>query len=116
MLSAPLIERSYPRVMHTEAYRQKGCREAAVETRKQGSRNRLPLSREENMKISWTDGSWISVSTRGREVTISANREGLLSLAGQLTALAEGEPGDHIHYDEGNSLEEGSLELIIERR
>ena len=46
---------------------------------------------------------------------ISANREGMLSLAKQLTALADGAPGDHIHYDEKNSLEEGSAELIIER-
>ena len=42
-------------------------------------------------------------------------RIGLLSLACQLKALAEGMPGDHIHYDESNSLEKGSLELIIER-
>ena len=29
--------------------------------------------------------------------------------------FAEGVPGDHIHYDEYNSLEEGSSALIIER-
>ena len=46
---------------------------------------------------------------------ISANREGMLSLAKQLTALANGAPGDHIHYDEHNSLEEGSSEMIIEK-
>jgi len=28
-------------------------------------------------------------------------------------ALAEGEPGDHIHYDEHNSLEEGSAEFVV---
>ncbi len=42
------------------------------------------------------------------------HREGLLSLAKQLTALANGVPGDHIHYEEYNSLEEGSAEMIIE--
>ena len=68
------------------------------------------------MKINWLDGFEIRVDHDTDEVVISANREGLLSLAGQLTALAEGEPGDHIHYDEGNSLEEGSVELIIERK
>ncbi len=47
------------------------------------------------------------------EVVIAANREGLLSLAGQLSALADQTPGSHIHYDEYNSLEEGSAELII---
>ncbi len=68
------------------------------------------------MNINWIDGSEICVKHDSGEVVISANKEGLLSLAGQLTALAEGEPGDHIHYDEHNSLEKGSAELIIERK
>ncbi len=67
------------------------------------------------MKIEWIEGSEISVNVYNKEVTISANKEGLLSLAGQIKALAEGVPGDHIHYDEDNSLEEGSAEMIIER-
>ena len=67
------------------------------------------------MKIEWIDGYRISVNTDNKEVTISANREGLLSLARQLQALAAGVPGDHIHYDEYNSLEERSAELVIER-
>ncbi len=67
------------------------------------------------MKIEWIDGFKISVSTDNKEVTISANREGLLSLARQLQSLAAGVSGDHIHYDGYNSLEEGSAELIIER-
>ena len=67
------------------------------------------------MNTEWVDGFRISVNTDNKEVTISANREGLLSLARQLHALAESMPGDHIHYDEYNSLEEGSSALIIER-
>jgi len=68
------------------------------------------------MNTEWVDGFRIAVTSgRNHEVTLSANREGLLSLACQLKALAEGMPGDHIHYDESNSLEKGSLELIIER-
>ena len=67
------------------------------------------------MKIKWIDGSRISVNADRKEVTISANREGLLSLASQLQALAAGAPGNHIHYDEYNSLEERSAELVIER-
>ncbi len=68
------------------------------------------------MEIDWTEGYTISVSVRNQnEVTISANKEGLLSLAGQLKALAEGMPGDHIHYDESNALETGSSEMIIEK-
>lgn len=67
------------------------------------------------MEIKWIDGFEIGVHVENGEVVISANREGLLSLAKQLTALAEGMPGDHIHYDEYNSLEEGSAGLIVER-
>ena len=67
------------------------------------------------MKIEWVDGSEIHVSVEHGDVVISANREGLLSLAMQLKMLAEETPGSHIHYDENNSLEEGSAEMIIER-
>ncbi len=67
------------------------------------------------MKTEWVDGFSISVRIDHREVTIFANKEGLLSLARQFMALAEGMPGDHIHYDECNALEEGSAELIVER-
>ncbi len=68
------------------------------------------------MKIEWIEGSEISVRISGeKEITVSANREGLLSLAGQLKALAEGMPGDHIHYDDYSSLEEGSVEMVIKR-
>lgn len=67
------------------------------------------------MKIEWADGYRISVNADNKGVTISANREGLLSLARQLLELADGTLGDHIHYDEYNSLEDGSAELIIER-
>ena len=58
------------------------------------------------MIMGWIDGF---------EIRTAANREGLLSLAKHLTALADGEPGEHVHYDEFNSLEEGSTEIIIER-
>ncbi len=51
------------------------------------------------MKIEWTEGAEISVrADTDHEIVISANREGLLSLSAQLKALAEGMPGDHIHY------------------
>ena len=67
------------------------------------------------MTIEWVDGFKIKATAGNNEIVISANREGLRSLAKQLTALAEGAPGDHIHYDEHNSLEEGSLEMVIEK-
>ena len=67
------------------------------------------------MEVKWVDGFEIRVTVDNGGAVISANREGLLSLAKQLAALADGQPGDHIHYDEHTSLEEGSTELIIER-
>ena len=67
------------------------------------------------MKTEWIDGFKIRVSAENGETVISANREGLLSLAKHLITLAEGKDGDHIHYDENNSLEDGSAEMIIER-
>ena len=66
------------------------------------------------MNIKWEDGFRIRTSLQDGEIVITANREGLLSLAGIMTALAEGRSGDHIHLDENNSLEEGSAELIID--
>ena len=67
------------------------------------------------MKIDWMEGYEIKAAAENGEIVISANREGLLSLAKHLTALADGLPGDHIHYDQDNSLEEGSTELIVEK-
>lgn len=67
------------------------------------------------MRIDWEAGYEIRVSIDRDTALISANREGLLSLARQLAALAEEMPGCHIHYDADNALEEGSKELIVER-
>lgn len=67
------------------------------------------------MEIRWKDGFEISTRIDGEQMVISANREGLLSLVMQLQDMAEQEAGCHIHYDENTSLEEGSVELIIEK-
>ena len=67
------------------------------------------------MEIRWEDGFTVEVRQADGTVVLSANREGLLALAGQLADLAEEGPGSHIHYDDANSLENGSAELIIER-
>lgn len=66
-------------------------------------------------QVEWVDGYMIKAVAENGEIVISANREGMLSLAKQLMALADGVPGDHIHYDDQNSLEESSAEMIIER-
>ena len=67
------------------------------------------------MDLHWEDGFTISIGMEGETIVIRANREGLLSLANNLISLAEETPGSHIHFDEHNSLENGSAELIIER-
>lgn len=67
------------------------------------------------MNIEWIDGHEIRVKADDDTVVIAANKEGLLSLAKHITALAEAAPGQHIHYDGYNSLEEGSTEMIIVR-
>ena len=68
------------------------------------------------MNLEWIDGSEIQVTYTDGTVLISANREGLLSLAAHLTALAGEAPGTHIHLDAYNSLEDGSEELILDRK
>lgn len=68
------------------------------------------------MVLSWIDGFEIVVRQEKGSAVISANREGLLSLANHLKKLAEEPPGSHIHLDADNSLEEGSFELILEKK
>ena len=67
------------------------------------------------MELNWVDGFEINVRIENGTAIISANKEGLLSLANHLTNLAEEPPGTHIHLDAYNSLEEGSSELILEK-
>ena len=67
------------------------------------------------MDMKWVDGFEISVRIENEVVVISANREGLLSLANHLKNLAEEPPGNHIHLDAYNSLEDGSSKMILEK-
>lgn len=64
------------------------------------------------MLFKWVDGYRISTRVDEGQVVVSANKEGLLSLANHLVTLAE--DGGHFHLDEHNSLEEGSVELVVE--
>ena len=70
---------------------------------------------EDAMRIRWEDGFEIRTGVLEGEMTISANREGMISLANIFLGLADGEPGGHVHLDEFNSLEDGSVGLVIER-
>ena len=67
------------------------------------------------MDMKWVDGFEISVRIENDAVVISANKEGLLSLANHLKSLAEEPPGKHIHLGAYNSLEDGSSEMILEK-
>ena len=67
------------------------------------------------MDITWEDGFLIGAHIQDGEVVVSANREGLVSLAGILMALAQEVPGAHVHLDEYNALEDSSCELVFER-
>ena len=48
--------------------------------------------------MNWVEGFTISTRIDAGAMTISANREGLLSLANCLIELAEGAPGSHRRY------------------
>ena len=67
------------------------------------------------MELKWEEGFTISTRVEGGAVVLTANREGLLSLANHLRRMAEQPGREHIHLDQYNSLEEGSMELIIEK-
>lgn len=67
------------------------------------------------MHIRWEDGFEIRAIVREGEITLSANREGMISLANILLELAGEKSGTHVHLDEHNSLEDGSHDLIIEK-
>jgi len=69
-------------------------------------------------KVEWDDGFEISVRIDDDEVVILANPAGLRSLARHLLSLAQdGVPsGNHLHLDSSNSLEDGSVSLILERK
>ena len=67
------------------------------------------------MDIKWVDNFMIEVSNNDSEVVISANAEGLESMANIFMELSKNynDIGTHIHLDQYNSLEDGSAELII---
>lgn len=69
------------------------------------------------LRLCWSEGYSIKISTNDNEVIISANRDGLVSLANHLLNLAQAEVpcGTHIHLDEYNALEDGSIPIIIEK-
>lgn len=73
--------------------------------------------RETGIAYLWTDGFELSITADNGAVLIKANKEGLISMANHLLNLAQDSvpKNHHIHFDEFNSLEEGSIELTIQK-
>jgi hypothetical protein len=70
---------------------------------------------DNGIKYKWENGFEIDTRTEEGVITLTANKEGLISLANHFLNLAQDKipAGHHLHFDENNSLEEGSSELII---
>ncbi len=73
--------------------------------------------KEMGIKLKWESGYSIKVEKTDNEVLILANKAGLISLANHLLTLSQDgiTKGAHIHLDEYNSLEEDSVDIIIEK-
>ena len=73
---------------------------------------------EKGFEYKWEKGFEIEILIDGGITKIIANREGLMSLANHLLNLSQSNipSGSHLHFDEFNSLEEGSTELIIKKK
>jgi len=70
------------------------------------------------IQYNWVLGFEIEIKLINNALLIRANKEGLESLANHLLNLSQNNvpSGAHMHFDENNSLEEGSIELIIEKK
>jgi hypothetical protein len=75
-------------------------------------------SSQNGVSLIWEEGFEIESSVNGKEITIIANKSGLISLARHLLTLAQDNvpAGSHFHLDQFNSLEEGSTGMIIVRK
>lgn len=75
-------------------------------------------SESNGIKYNWENGFEIETKFENGVISIIANKEGLISLANHLLNLAQTEvpSGYDLHFDEYNSLEENSLELIIQKK
>ena len=66
----------------------------------------------------WESGFELELNQKNNSVELIANKAGLISLANHLFNLAQDDVpvGYHLHFDENNSLNEGSSELIIQKK
>lgn len=77
----------------------------------------IKYDRNRGIQLNWERNFSIHVICKENEVSIMANNEGLISLAKHFLTLAQEDVpmGTHIHLDQFNSLEDGSVDLIIEK-
>ncbi len=71
--------------------------------------------KEKGLRFVWEQGYTIQTNLETNTIVLSANAEGLISLARHMLMLAQTEipPGSHVHLDDSNSLEDGSCEFVI---
>lgn len=76
---------------------------------------KIPQYDGHSIKLAWESGFSIQCCVEDSIIVLSANSAGLVSLAKHLLTLAQNEVPEntHIHFDEYNSLEKGSHELVI---
>ena len=68
------------------------------------------------MEFKWEDGFTIATRIENGAIVVSANAAGLRSLANHFLTLAnETNVRGHFHLDEFNSLEDNSVDLIVEK-
>lgn len=67
------------------------------------------------MTLKWSNNSEIRFRIENGTAVLSANADGLLSLAAQFSTLAAEASGSHIHYDAYNAFTDESDELIVEK-
>lgn len=72
-------------------------------------------SEKGGLALVWEPGSSISLSETEGRVSLQANRAGFVSLARHLLTLAQDDVPEwcHVHLDETNAFEMGSLELVL---
>jgi hypothetical protein len=70
------------------------------------------------LEYRWEMGFEIEVKYENGIIILTANKAGLFSLANHFLNLAQDKisSGYHLHLDESNSLEEGSIDLIIQKK
>lgn len=79
---------------------------------------KIPIYTPENgLKLEWEKDFFIKIQHEDGHIILSANEKGLRSLAKHFLCLANSKVPihSHIHLDDSNSLEDGSVELIVEK-